>query len=104
MVGTDQSELDSWGDVKKFLETTFINNLLAFETKNITSEIRDVLESNEYLGKMMANISKANRVAGCLVQCKEAQCQYNEFGPKMELVLARLDLQIDLQSTDGAKK
>ena len=59
--------------MKKLRETTFINNLLEFETKNITSETRDVLGSNEYLGKMMANISKVNRVAGCLVQCKEAQ-------------------------------
>ena len=111
MVGTKESELDSWGNVKKLLKTTFINNLLEFEARNITSEIREKLESSEYLGKdgvpekeqlTQSNVSKANRVAGCLVQWLEAQLQYNEFLPKVEPELARLEeLKIDLQSIDG---
>ena len=74
----------------------FINNLLEFEVRNVTLKIREKLESNDYLGQdgvdeaaqlTIASVSKANRVAGCLVRLLEAQLQCNEFLLKVELEL-----------------
>ena len=87
-IGTKESILYSWENVKQNLKTTFVNNLLEFEARNITSEIRGVLESSEYLCKdgvhqveqlTVANVNKANRVAGCSIQWLEAQLPCDEF-------------------------
>ena len=84
MVGKDESELNGWPSVKKLLKTAFIDSLLQFEARNITPETRKILEGSNYLAKnddsvndsdklTYANVTKANKVAGCLVQWLEAQ-------------------------------
>ena len=50
-IGTKESILNSWENVKKLLTTTFINNLLEFEARDATSRTLEKLESNDYLGK-----------------------------------------------------
>ena len=84
MVGKDESELNGWPNIKKLLKTAFIDSLLQFEARNITAETRAVLEGSNYLAKdddsvadsdrlTYENVTKANKVAGCLVQWLEAQ-------------------------------
>ena len=85
-IATKELELDSWENVQK-LQKTFISNLLEFEARSITSNILAKLESNDYLDEdgvdeaeqlIIANVSEANRVAGCLVQSIETQLQCNK--------------------------
>ena len=110
-INTKESILNSWENVKKLLKTTFINNLFEFEAiardaSHATSKIHKKLGSNDYFGKdgveeaeqlTIMNVSKANRVGGCLVQSI-----YNEFLPKVGPESTRLEeLKIDLASIDG---
>lgn len=73
---------DDWGAIRKiFMEPTFIPSIVAFDSKNIASKTRQLVQNN-YLSDANFNfeaVNRASKACGPLVKWIIAQMQYSEI-------------------------